>query len=80
LELAAEVVYDPEKQAEKDAKQKAGDDGEGDRPAASAPVEVAGKAAERDVEAIEAEDDESRHDEQEAKEDQDAAKVRHRLD
>lgn len=75
--LAAEVVYHPKNKAEEDAEQEAGDDREGDRPAAAAPVKVAGETAQRDVEAVEAKYDQPRHDEEKSKEDEDAAKVRH---
>jgi hypothetical protein len=77
LKLAAEVVYGPEQKAEEDAEQQAGDDGEGDRPAATAPVEVAGETAKREIEAVKAENYQPRHDEEKPKEDKDATKVRH---
>ncbi|GGG79234.1 hypothetical protein GCM10011585_23170 [Edaphobacter dinghuensis] len=77
MKLAAEVIDDPEHKAEEDAEQEAGDEREGDRPAAAAPVEVAGKAAQRDVEAVETQNCQPRDDEEKAKEDKDAAKVRH---
>ena len=57
LELVAEVVDDPEKQAEENAKQKAGDQRKRDGPASSVPVEVTWKTAKRDIEAVEAKHD-----------------------
>jgi hypothetical protein len=72
-----EVVYNPKQQAEEDAKQEAGDKRKGDRPAAATPVEVTREAAQRDIEAVEAENHQPRHDEEKSKEDQDTAEVRH---
>jgi hypothetical protein len=77
LKLAAEVVDDPEQKAEEDAEQQTGDEREGDRPAAAAPGEVAGEAAQRNIEAVKAEHDQPRNDEEKTKEDKDAAKVGH---
>jgi hypothetical protein len=52
--LAAEAADDPEEQAEDDAEQDRGGEGKGDRPSASAPGEVAGESAERQVETAKA--------------------------
>ena len=61
LELAAEVVDDPEKQAEENAKQKAGNQGKREGPAPSAPVDVTWKTAKRNIEAVEAKHDYAGH-------------------
>lgn len=77
LELAAEVVYEPEKKAEDHAKQETGDQGKRDGPAATAPIEVSGEATQWNVEAVEAEHNQPRDDEEKTKKDKDAANIRH---
>jgi hypothetical protein len=75
--LAAEVVDDPEDESEEKAQEDGGGEGEGDGPVTASPLEVAGEAADGEVEAIEAEDDGADDEEKEAKEDEGAAQVRH---
>ena len=78
--LAAEVVDHPEKEAEQDTQDQAGNDGKRYRPAAAAPVEIAGETAERNVQAIEAKHDETGNQEQKSEEDKNAAKIKHGAD
>jgi len=76
--LAAEMVYDPENQAEDHAKQDAGNKRKRDGPASTAPIQIAGEAAKRDIKAVEAENDHANYNEYQTKEDEDAAKIGHK--
>jgi hypothetical protein len=74
------VIDDPEEQAQQNAEHETGNQGKGDRPSPSPPVEVAGESAQRNVKAVKTKHDKPRHDEEDSKEDQDAAEVRHETD
>lgn len=77
--LVAEAVDEPEEQAEEDAEQDRGCEGDGDRPVAAAPGEVSGEMAEGEIEASESEDKEADDDEGETEKDEDAAEIGHGL-
>jgi hypothetical protein len=76
-QLAAEPVDRPQDQAEDDAKQNRGRDRKRDRPPTTAPGEVAGKTAEREIQTAEAKNHEAGDDQQQAKEEERATKIRH---
>jgi hypothetical protein len=78
--LAAEVVDDPEDEAEDDADKERGHQGDGDAPVAASPGEIAGEAPQRDVEASEDDNDETDGNQKNAEGDQDASEIRHQLD
>jgi hypothetical protein len=76
-ELAAEAANGPEKQAQYNTDEDRSRQRKGDRPTTSAPIEVAGKTAERKMEAVETENHDTEQHQKQAKKNKGAAKIMH---
>jgi hypothetical protein len=76
-ELAPDAADRPQKDAQQYADENRSCQREGDRPSLSAPVEVAGKAAERQMKAVEPQNYNPDNYQKETKKNKDAAEVRH---
>jgi hypothetical protein len=76
-ELAAEAANGPEKQAQYNTDEDRSRQRKGDRPTTSAPIEIAGKTAEREMEAAETENHGTQQYQEETKKNKGAAKIMH---
>jgi hypothetical protein len=71
--LAAEAVDEPEDEAEEGAEDEAGDDGKGEGPPLAVQGDVSGEAAEGQLEAGEADDQQARDEQDGTGDDEEAA-------